>query len=244
MGNRSPTRTSASRQGADEFVPRRLAQKLPALAQLLDAYLLAEQMGQDRWQFAVELRALEAAGLGGNDLRLLLSLKYASHAAEVTAARSPIRKFQSLAAAALPVNCCFVLTDAGAVAVERLAAGTASAAAGCLGIKPHWNAKTRELHLGGKLVKRFAVPAENQERVLAVFEEEGWTECVHDPLPPSPEVDGKRRLRDTVKRLNRCRASDGLRFFTDGRGQGIRWRPSPPAAVRQHVVRRRAAGPR
>ena len=227
MGNRSRARGSASRQDVDEFVPRRLAQKLPALARLLDAYLLAEQLGQDRWQFAVEMHTLEAAGLGGNDLRLLLSMKYAAHGAEVTAARSSARKFQSLASAALPANCCFVLTDAGARAVERLAAGTASLEAGCLGIKPHWNSQTRELHLGGKLVKRFAVPADNQERVLAVFEEEGWTECVQDPLPPKADVDGKRRLRDTVKRLNRCRASDGLRFFTDGRGQGIRWRPWP-----------------
>ena len=213
-------------ENADQSIPQRLATKMPGLIQLLDAYLLAEQLGKDRWQFAVEMGRLEAAGLDCNDLRLSLALELTSHAAEVTNPRSAVRRFTLLKATSLPATACFVLTDLGARALSRRVS-VASNELRELGLKPHWNAKTRELSLGGKVVKRFAVPAENQVRILAAFEEEDWAECVEDPLPPREEVDSKRRLRDTVKRLNRCRASAGLRFSTDGLGQGIRWSRRP-----------------
>jgi hypothetical protein len=67
------------------------------------------------------------------------------------------------------------------------------------------------------------VPAANQERVLAAFEEEGWPVHIDDPLPPSPDQDSKRRLHDTINSLNRNQKCPLIRFVGDGTGQGVRW---------------------
>jgi hypothetical protein len=77
--------------------------------------------------------------------------------------------------------------------------------------------------LGYVVVKQYKVPAANQERVLAAFEEEGWPVHVDDPLPPSGELDPKRRLHDTINSLNRNQKSGLIRFLGDGSGEGIRW---------------------
>jgi hypothetical protein len=81
--------------------------------------------------------------------------------------------------------------------------------------------------LGGKLVKRFRVPSPNQERILAAFEEEGWPPRIDDPLPPHPEQEPKRRLRDTIKSLNRHQINRLLHLTGDGTGQGVRWNTAP-----------------
>ena len=49
---------------------------------------------------------------------------------------------------------------------------------------------------GGLIVKRFRVPARNQETILSVFEEEGWAEHIHDPLPVTHDIDAPTRLHD------------------------------------------------
>ncbi len=90
-------------------------------------------------------------------------------------------------------------------------------------ILPHWDAMRRELLIGGQVVKRFRVPAPNQEAVLAAFEEEGWPHRVYDPLPPEDEKDAKRRLNETIKRLNRHRLARVIRFHGDGTGEGVFW---------------------
>jgi hypothetical protein len=90
-------------------------------------------------------------------------------------------------------------------------------------LRPHWNAMRRELLVGGQVVKRFRVPAPNQEAVLAAFEEEGWPHRVYDPLPPEDEKDAKRRLHETIKRLNRHRLARIIRFHGDGTGEGVLW---------------------
>jgi YD repeat-containing protein len=86
---------------------------------------------------------------------------------------------------------------------------------------PHWNAERRELHLNGKVVKRFRLPSPNQEAVLAAFEEERWPPHVDDPLPPKPEQDPKRRLNDTIKSLNQRQIHHLIRFQGDGHGRGV-----------------------
>ena len=82
------------------------------------------------------------------------------------------------------------------------------------------------------MIKKFKWRAANQERVLAVFEEEGWPARIDDPLPPSPEIDSKRRLGDTIKCLNRNQLAAIVRFLGDGSGEGViwEWRAPPPAA--------------
>lgn len=89
--------------------------------------------------------------------------------------------------------------------------------------RPHWDPDQRELHVGGLLVKQFKLPSPNQQMVLMAFEEEGWPPRIDDPLPPCSQIDPKRRLRDTIKSLNRKQKRCQLRFMGDGTGQGIRW---------------------
>jgi hypothetical protein len=88
---------------------------------------------------------------------------------------------------------------------------------------PRWDSLRRELKVDGQIVKRFRLPAANQESVLAAFEEEGWPPRIYDPLPPRDAQCPKRRLHETIKALNRSRLARIIRFCGDGTGEGILW---------------------
>jgi hypothetical protein len=88
---------------------------------------------------------------------------------------------------------------------------------------PRWDPQRRELSVDGRIVKRFRLPAPNQESILTAFEEEGWPLRILDPLPPKDEMDCKRRLHETIKTLNRHHFSRIIRFCGDGTGQGVLW---------------------
>lgn len=90
-------------------------------------------------------------------------------------------------------------------------------------LKPCWNGNRRELSLEGLVVKRFRVPARNQETILTVFEEEGWAEHIHDPLPITHDIDAPTRLHDAINRLNKCQINPLVRFHGDGKGTGVFW---------------------
>jgi hypothetical protein len=78
---------------------------------------------------------------------------------------------------------------------------------------------------GGTLIKRFRQPAENQEQVLNAFQEEDWPDRIDDPLPPKPNMELKRRLRDTVAALNKHHETECLiKFEPDGTGEGVLWK--------------------
>ena len=87
---------------------------------------------------------------------------------------------------------------------------------------PVWDARTRELRLGGKVVKLFRWPAQNQEAVLNAFQAQGWPARIADPLPLDPKVCAKRRLHDTIKCLNRRRTEKLIKFRGDGTGRGVK----------------------
>jgi hypothetical protein len=95
----------------------------------------------------------------------------------------------------------------------------------------------RELCLNGEVVKRFRVPAQNQELILGAFEEERWPEHIDDPLPVSGDIDPRTRLHDAINRLNGCQTNRLLRFLGNGTGTGVCWRPVQGAASRQTRVR-------
>ena len=67
------------------------------------------------------------------------------------------------------------------------------------------------------LIKEFKVPAKNQELILAAFEEQNWPEGIDDPLPPSGEIEPKRRLHDAIIRLNRSHKKRLIRFGGNGK---------------------------
>ncbi len=74
-------------------------------------------------------------------------------------------------------------------------------------------------------MKRFRVPAENQEAVLSAFQEEGWPSRVDDPLPPAEGVVIKERLKFTIRRLNAAQIERRMHFFGDGTGEAVCWVP-------------------
>ena len=84
-------------------------------------------------------------------------------------------------------------------------------------VKPAWEARRRELRVGEFLVKKFRVPAGNQELVLSAFEEEGWPAYIDDPLPMKCEIAPKQRLHNVVTRLNGSQLVPILPFQGDGK---------------------------
>ena len=48
--------------------------------------------------------------------------------------------------------------------------------------------RATEVRYRDEIVKRYRVPAPNQELILAAFEEEGWPQLIDDPLPPQDEL--------------------------------------------------------
>jgi hypothetical protein len=98
-------------------------------------------------------------------------------------------------------------------------------------VKPCWSSTRRELRVNGTVVKRFRVPAQNQEVILSAFEEEGWPDHIDNPLPVSGDIDPPTRLHDAINRLNRCQTNPLLRFY--GNGNGIFWEFRPAAGLRQ-----------
>ncbi|MDA7924300.1 hypothetical protein N9B60_02775 [Mariniblastus sp.] len=87
--------------------------------------------------------------------------------------------------------------------------------------QPVWDRARRELRLGNKLIKRFKWPAENQERVLDAFEDNGWPTHISDPLEAHDSICPKRRLHDTIKCLNRKQINGLIKFRGDGTGLGV-----------------------
>jgi hypothetical protein len=97
---------------------------------------------------------------------------------------------------------------------------------------PSWDAQTRRLWLGNRLLKEFRQPAPHQTRLLDVFEKQGWLHGhIADPLfarEHESEQDAKRRLHETLKNLNRALPARTIRFRGDGTGQGIFWEYDRP----------------
>jgi len=102
-----------------------------------------------------------------------------------------------------------------------------------LACKPCWHSTRRELCLDETVVKRFRVPAYNQELILSAFEEDGWPEQIDDPLPMSHDVDPHARLHDAVNRLNRAQTNPLLRFHGNGTGTGVSWKLRRPVVLRE-----------
>jgi hypothetical protein len=105
--------------------------------------------------------------------------------------------------------------------------------------KPVWDANHHELRLGRQIVKRFRRRAPDQEKILAVFEEEGWPPTIDDPLTKVHGIDSKRHLNHTVRNLNRVQLPHLIRFSVLGQGERISWQLSPSRKPKRR--RKRAA---
>jgi len=226
------------------------------LALLWRAYLCAQDTGVNVWEFALRTGRLYAAGTTASDLRWMVAKGFAEHGEETSSYDEPDRSFRRSVGYFFNNHTCLILTPSGAALAEHvfretgrspqatLAALAAVAETAALANvpqaayetnktagsapKPRWDTTRRELSLAGLIVKRFRVPARNQETILSVFEEEGWAEHIHDPLPITQEIDAPTRLHDAINRLNRCQINPLVRFHGDGKGTGVFWELSQP----------------
>jgi hypothetical protein len=227
------------------------------LAVLWRAYICAQDMSANVWDFAMRTGRLYEAGMTSSDLRWMVAKGFAEHGQETSGYDDPHRSFQRSNGYFFNNYTCLILTPTGAALAEyvfrettRSSQATLSALAtvagetaalangrqatyetispGTSARKPRWDAIRRELSLAGVIIKRFRVPARNQETILSVFEEEGWAEHIHDPLPVTHGIDAPTRLHDAINRLNGRQINPLLRFHGDGKGTGVFWEPSRP----------------
>lgn len=204
-----------------------------ALQLLYDALEYAHQLGRSAWEFAEEIDSLRQHGLANGDLRWLVCNGYVEHGREVTEFGEVGRKFRADRGLSFSDKSCFVLTEHGASQVSRWLNGPAkpTPAEPVDAVTPTWDSELQELRVGRTVIKRFKVPARNQETILAAFQEENWPVFIDDPLPPHSEIDPKRRLHDTINSLNRNQKNELIRFRGNGSGEGIRWELVQPAKL-------------
>jgi len=213
-----------------------------AMGALLEALDYADDLGWDAWDFAVDLSSLQHLKLSKSELRWLVGKGLIDHAVEVTMPGDENRSFRRPNRPLFCKKTCFVLTSAGAETARAIGGNSHpgivtvnrptvfetklssfSTAISPEPLVPKWDRDRQELRVSAIVVKRFKVPAANQEIVLASFEEEHWPPRIDDPLPPRGEQSPKRRLQETIKSLNRCQKRSLIRFLGDGSGQGVCW---------------------
>lgn len=251
---KGPDRSHEADQSNGNGYPKPRIRLAPRIRTALIALLEAIDYGQDlertAWDFAIELSCLRRMKLSNSDLRWLVGRALVDHAIEITTAGDAERSFRQPPRLMFRKRACFVLTAAG-VALAREIAGRENTLhrsethevadhplltiAHPHPLTPTWDRNRQELKVGNTVVKRFRVPAANQEAILAVFEEEHWPARIDDPLPPHREQSPKRRLQETIKSLNRNQKNSMIRFLGDGSGQGVLWefsneKDTPPEA--------------
>lgn len=221
------------------------------LALLWRAAAYARDAGADPWDFALRIDRLYETGATISDLRWLVAKGFAEHGLEMSACGDHHRSFRRSDGLNFEPTTCLVLTSSGCEFANRIqsaatpqssrsiytaliASDTTQAPPSDLpiggetddppaAVKPRWDSTRRELTLADTLVKRFRVPARNQEIILGVFEEEGWPEHIDDPLPVSAGIDAQTRLHDVINRLNGKQTNRLLRFHGNGNGTGVSW---------------------
>lgn len=212
------------------------ANRLLALKHLLEAHTTARELRADPWAFASQLQSLDALGVTDSSLRWLLDHGYAEHLLETTRPDSDRRTFCKAANLCFTPTSCFVLSAAGLALAPRVTAHDGHALPGpheveaAAALAPRWDADRRILWLGKEIVKHYKVPARNQELILEAFEEEHWPVHLHDPLPPVPDMESKKRLHDAIYRLNHNQRKRLIFFHGDGTGSGVCWSLSASGA--------------
>ena len=199
-----------------------LASGLPIapLRELLRATRYAANVGRPAGDFAIDVARLLFLGLSECDVRWLWYKGFVQQAAEGIAggARRAAARSQSTQ---LAPQSAFVLTPPGIELLEHLLgladsslAARETEAAGRMpgGQTPCWDSQLRELSVDQIVIKRYCVPAVNQELILAAFQEENWPARIDDPLPPAREIEPKRRLHSAIQCLNRNQRAQLLHF--------------------------------
>jgi hypothetical protein len=199
---------------------------IAGINELKKAYAYAQDANQPHWEFAVSAYELIELGMSFSDLRWLVLKNYVERGVEVTGPADQCRSFRPPAGTEPLFNCCFVLTESGVDHLRNLLCDFTKNTvplSKTYANSPHWDSVRHELSFGRHIVKRFRLPSPNQEKILNVFQEEGWPPYIDDPLPPLTDKCSRQRLHDTIRSLNRNQKARLIRFLGDGTGTGIRW---------------------
>jgi hypothetical protein len=198
-----------------------------ALQTLFRAHDFAQDLNLDPLEFAVGIAELERIGVSPNTLRWLVCTGRARHLIESTRWNSERRSFREGRNLCFVGQSCIALRGKAIRPAQRSVAGAASAdeAGDRRQVEtPKWDAARRTLCLGSRVVKRFKHLASNQELVLAAFEAQRWAPPrIQDPLPLDGVCNPKRRLHDTIKKLNQGQVHRLIHFFGDGSSRAICW---------------------
>jgi hypothetical protein len=201
-----------------------------ALALLQRALDCAKDARAPAWDFALEVGQLYAAGLTITDLRWMVAKELVEHAEETSVHGNEHRSFTPSRGLNFLPTTCVLLTIKGVALAARESTALSDEfpvpkekSYAKASLKPQWDAARRELSLGGRTVKKFHVPARNQELILSAFQEEDWPDAIDDPLTGEIDIDPKTRLNDAVYRLNHKQIACLVRFHVNGNGSSVHW---------------------
>ncbi len=206
-------RASHLLNGLQAFPPARV---LSALELLQDARNYATDLTLPLTEFAVSIQTMRRHFVADIDIRWLLGKGFVQVTQREDATNSPV----------FPRWTLISLTPQGVAYAARVLSGQDAVdeqPAPAIVSGPFWDGSQRELRLGQQTVKRYRVPAPNQELILETFQEDLWPTHIEDPIPPTRNIDPKRRLHDTILALNRGQAHARIRFRGDGKGSGVCW---------------------
>jgi hypothetical protein len=230
------------RPNQDDQSTARAAKLERALALLVEAAALVEQMGHERPSVPIEIQQLRQLAVSTTDLGMLLRSRCLDQRRQFADADIDGHQLLSVDDLLLTNQTWIVPgpTDAliASTAVfsgkstsdEPRGRATARISSAINGVRavsaPNWDADRRMLRFDGQVVKHFKLHAANQEAVLSAFQEENWPARIDDPLAPIETLDIKRRLNETIKSLNRSQHNRLISFRGDGTGEGIIWEPT------------------
>jgi len=195
------------------------------LAALWKAFACARDLKIDPWEFSLPLLHLVDRGVDTSDLRWLVLRGYVTFSDRG-------RRLQPGTKVVGGSDPRFLITEAGTLVARP---GTAYIVTPYSNL-PHWDRRLRELLFDGCVVKRYRLPASNQEAVLSAFEEESWPPSIDDPLPFLREQRSKRRLHETIRHLNANHQNRLIRFRGNGTGEAVLWEPIASAVDRPTVT--------
>jgi hypothetical protein len=212
---------------ADPEEAARLKRLLAVMPMFLEAFKNAQRFSvEDRPQFSVTLQRALGIGLCRVDLRWIVEQKFFDHTEEIWEV-SKKRMFTSVPLLAIGERSCFMLTQTGSVFAQKIVGQTEakleqtdkSFEKPC----PHWDHHSKELTLGGKLVKKFRRPAEAQELILECFQEDKWPVSIYNPFPNSGKLKAVERLHNAIKRLNGKQREEQIVFWRGENGEKVYW---------------------
>jgi hypothetical protein len=179
------------------------------------------------WELAPDLRAMRKLGLTDPELEILLTAAVFEQRVEITKGKSKRRVFKKARYFDLDARSHFALAEAG-LNLARCVASPGDWQVDYETLahtweRPCWNSKERELWVYGVLADKFQREAPQEELLLSGLEDAGWRPWQDNPFSPGDSANPSKRVRTTVKNLNKRRLRGYLHFRVRDRGKRYGW---------------------